>query len=167
MALLLIGLAGHAGATPLTPDFVTHHIPDASPVGQGRYTYMAINVYDAVLYAPNGEWQEGRAMALSLTYLTGLKGEKIAQRSVDEMRKQGFADETTLTAWNAQMKDIFPNVENGSNLTGLYTSSGETWFFKNGQLIGKMQDHEFGKQFFNIWLGEKSSDLALRSALLK
>jgi len=167
MVLVLIGLAGQAGATPLTPDFVTRHIPDASPVGQGRYTYMTINIYDAVLYAPNGEWQEGRPMALSLTYLTRLEGEKIAQRSVDEMRRQGFTDETTLAVWKAQMKDIFPDVKNGSNLTGLYTATGETWFFKNGQLIGKISDQEFGRQFFNIWLSDKSSDPALRSALLK
>lgn len=151
----------------MTPDFVTRHIPNAATVGAGRYTYMTIDLYDAVLYAPNGQWQAGQPMALSLTYLTNLKGHKIAQRSVEEIRQQGFTDETRLSTWDAQMREIFPDVTNGTSLTGVYTDTGETRFFKNGELIGQIADKEFGMQFFNIWLDQKSSAPALRSALLE
>jgi hypothetical protein len=167
IAMVLLMASSPAGATSMVPDFVARHIPNAATVGTGRYTYMTKEIYDAVLYAPDGQWQDGQPMALSLTYLTNLKGHKIAQRSVAEIRQLGFTDETRLSTWDAQMKEIFPDVANGTSLTGVYTNTGETRFFKNGELIGQIADKEFGTQFFNIWLNQKSSAPALREALLE
>lgn len=147
-------------------DYIEDKVPNAKTVGEGRLTYMLWDVYDAVLYAPNGKFEPQKPFALSLTYLRDLSGKKIADRSVEEMRNQGFKDEIRLAAWHTQMTNIFPDVSEGVSLTGLYTDNGESIFYKNGIEVGRIKDKEFGKYFFDIWLNKKTSAPDLRANLL-
>jgi hypothetical protein len=39
-------------------------------------------------------------------------------------------------------------------------------FYSNGEEIGSVDDSEFTTSFFNIWLGEKTSEPKFRKALL-
>lgn len=141
-------------------------VPQAQEVGQARMTYMLWDVYDVALYAPDGQWQADQPYALKLSYLRSLDGDKIADRSVEEMRKQGFSDEVKLATWHTQMRDIFPNVEKGSILTGVLEANGDTVFYNGKTAIGRIDDPAFGKAFFGIWLDEKTSEPDLRRQLL-
>lgn len=147
-------------------DYIRSEMPSAKRVGEGRLTYMFWDVYDAVLYAPDGQWSQDKPYALQLSYLRDIKGEKIADRSVQEMRNQGVDDEVKLAMWHAQMEEIFPDVQEGDVLTGLHTREGHTVFFENGAEIGRIKDSEFSKRFFDIWLHEKTSAPDLRRKLL-
>ena len=142
------------------------HIPTAQKVGQGRLTYLLWDVYDATLYAPQGSWQKDKPFALELSYLREIEGKKIADRSIEEMRNQGMTDEVKLATWHAQMRKIFPDVDAGVRLTGVYTKKGEAVFYKNDREIGRISDPKFSKAFFDIWLNEKTSAPDLRRKLL-
>lgn len=148
------------------PEDLHYMVPNADEVGSARLTYMVWDVYDATLYAPNGEWQQQCPFALRLTYLRNLNGADIADRSVQEMREQGFSDETQLATWHSQMREIFPDVNKGTSLTGICTPQGDTVFLRNGEKIGVIRDPNFSRHFFNIWLGERTSEPALRKKLL-
>ena len=141
-------------------------IPDASLVGEGRLKVLFWKVFDAQLYAPAGEWSMQKPFALSLAYLRRLKGDKIAERTIDEIRDQGFSDEAKLEAWFAQIVAIFPDVDSRTTITGVFNEQKQTLFFMNGSFIGRIEDPEFGENFFNIWLGEKSSQPKLRNQLI-
>ena len=155
------------GITPAYAlDHIRTYVPAAQKVGKGRLTYLFWDVYDATLYAPQGSWQEGQPFALQLSYLREIEGKKIADRSVEEMRNQGIKDEVKLATWHAQMRKIFPNVDEGVRLTGVYTEKGETVFYKNDREVGRINDPEFSKAFFDIWLNEKTSAPDLRRKLL-
>ncbi len=147
-------------------DYVKNHIPEAQAVGQGRMSVFLWDVYDAKLYAAGGQWQSDKPFALQLNYLLKLDGEKIADRSVEEIRGQGFNDEIKLATWHAQMRKIFPDVEKGMSLTGVRLQSGAAVFYKNGQRIGLINDPAFSAAFFGIWLSEKTSAPNLRKKLL-
>ena len=155
-----------AFAGQITPVYIQEKIPSAAFVGQGRMSYMLWDLYDAALYAPQGQWQEGKPLALSLTYLRDLNGRKIADKSVEEMRTQGFKDEVRLAEWHNQMTGIFPDVVEGTTLTGILGFNGETVFYQDGYEIGHIVDPEFGRRFFAIWLNEDTSAPELRSELL-
>lgn len=142
------------------------HVPDAEKIGSGRMTYMVWNVYDATLFAPNGDWSPNKPFALTLSYLRSLNGKDIAHRSVEEIRKQGFQDEVKLAAWYSRLKDVFPDVKNGTTLTGVYTPNAHTRFYHNGKEIGTIYDPEFGKYFFGIWLAKTTPAPELRRKLL-
>lgn len=155
------------GITPaLAMAQMNQYIPNAQEVGQGRFSVMFWDVYDATLYAPQGQWQKGQPFALRLTYLRDIKGKKIADRSAEEIRNLGFHDEVKLADWHSQMKNIFPDVSENVSLTGIYTAQGESIFFQNNSEIGRIKDPDFGHYFFNIWLSQKTSAPELRKKLL-
>lgn len=157
--------ASPAIAKPL-PVCVIQHIENPVLVGTGRLSYAIWDVYDAWLHAPNGKLKDGKPFALTLSYLRKIDGRKIADTSIEEMRQMGMKDEVRLALWHENMRRIFPDVDKGVSLTGVRLSGGETVFCKNGEKIGKVTDREFGKYFFNIWLGEKTKAPDLRRELL-
>jgi hypothetical protein len=155
------------GVTPAYAlDQIGQYVPQAEKVGHGRLSVMFWDVYDASLYAPNGKWDKSAPFALQLFYLRDIPGKKIADRSIEEIRNQGFQDEVRLADWHAQMIRIFPDVDKNTSLTGIYTDTGGTIFLSGSKEIGRINDPVFGKYFFDIWLSEKTSAPDLRQKLL-
>lgn len=148
-------------------DVIGEYVPDAAIVGQGRLVYVIWDVYDATLLAPNGKWEEGKPMALTLNYLREISGKDIARASEEAIRHQKFTDEKKIASWRKKMEEIFPDVKNGTSLTGIVNKKGETIFILNDKKeIGRVKDPLFSKYFFNIWLGKDSTRKALRKQLL-
>lgn len=140
-------------------------IPNAKLVGEGKLKYFVWHIYDASLYA-EGEFSFDKPFYLTLNYKRNLDGEKIADRSAEEIRGLSFKDEVKLAGWHSQMRDIFPDVNDGSTLTGVYQPNKLTEFYYGDQLVGTIKDPEFGKWFFGIWLNENTSEPELRKQLL-
>ncbi|WP_232364507.1 chalcone isomerase family protein [Salinimonas lutimaris] len=163
VAAAFVALSGSVSAAP---DVISDAVPQATIVGEGKFTYYLWDVYKASLYAPNGKWEGAPPYALKLTYLRDLTGQKIAERSTKEMRKQGGLDNAQLDEWDQKMKSIFPDVEEDDTLTGVATDAGHTKFFFNGEPIGSVEDAEFTERFFGIWLSEKTSEPEFREKLL-
>ena len=161
-AALVVVLATPAYAA----DIVARYVPQSKPVGQARLTYLMWDVYDAVLYAPRGTWDGKRPFALQLTYLLDLKGAKIADRSIVEIRRQRNHDPATLERWRQQLRAIIPDVKKGESLTGVYARDGKTIFYRGAERLAVIDDPEFGPAFFGIWLGEATSEPKLRRKLL-
>lgn len=147
-------------------DVVEKNIPEAKKVGEARLTYAFWDVYDATLYAPKGILQSDKPYALSLRYFRDIDGKDIAKHSVEEIEKQGFDDVERLAVWHAKMRDIFPNVEDGTVLTAVFIPSNKTLFYEGVTKIGDIKDADFTKRFADIWLGEKTSEPRLREELL-
>ena len=89
-ALALGSLAG-APALAQTPEpTLTAALQDKTAVGKARLRYWGFDVYDAKLWArPSFAPAQyvRHPFALELQYLRGLKGEAIAQRSLDELHR--------------------------------------------------------------------------------
>jgi hypothetical protein len=64
------------------------------------------------------------------------------------------------------MEKIFPDVDKGSEITGIRTDTTATLFFHNGLEIGRIDDPNFTNAFFKIWLGPQTSAPDLRKKLL-
>lgn len=165
-------LRAQAAARP--PAEVLGELPEARLRGSGRLRYFGLHIYDARLWvgpdypaaAPAREDYAAHRFALELEYARSLDGEKIAERSIDEMRRAGPLSEAQVQAWLAFMKTTFPNVEAGSRLTGLHRPGGMARFYFDGQPAGELRDPAFAQRFFGIWLGPQTSQPVLRQALL-
>jgi hypothetical protein len=162
MFLLVLGFATPVLSAPI----VVQQMPGVKKVGEGRLSVALWDVYDATLYAPNGEWNPDAPYALSIRYFREIEGAAIAQRSTEEIKKQGFSDQAMLESWEKKMRSIFPSVKKGTELTALFTGEKTTEFYHDGEHIGVIKDPLFGKYFFDIWLSNKTSEPALRKALL-
>ncbi len=163
IGILLVLLTNQAIADLQTAQ---RYLPSAELVGKARMEYLFWDVYDAELYAPHGIWNKSQPFALSLQYLLELDGEAIASRSVSEIRAQGFDDEDTLARWYEAMRGIFPDVDETTRITGIMDRNQHTRFYRNGALIGKIDEPLFGEWFFNIWLSEETSEPKMRERLL-
>lgn len=161
MSLLLVAMQGTAAH-----EAILEAVPEAGIVGSGTFSYFFWDIYDATLYAPNGQWDAAEPYALSIEYKRAIAGADIADRSVYEIRKQGFADEARLSSWHEQMLRIFPDVDHGTALSAVHVPGEQTTFHQGGRIIGIVDDDEFARCFFGIWLDEKTSAPALRRALL-
>ena len=148
------------------PTYVLDSVPNAQMLGEGRLKVLFWNVYDATLYTPSSGYFSGGPFALSLTYLMDFAGQDIAKRSVDEMQDQGWQDTTQLESWENQMITLFPNVKEGDTLVGIQTTEGSARFYYNDTFVGQVDDGEFSKAFFGIWLSPKTSEPKLRRKLL-
>jgi hypothetical protein len=149
----------------LALSFLENYVPNPKVVGKGDYTRILISVYTATLYAPENQYTDDSPIALSLHYHMAFKGSDIVEKSIELMRLQGYEEEK-LRNWQRQMLHFFPSVYRDTVLTGVRAVKGNTIFFSQENKIGEIDDPEFAKAFFNIWLGEHSQAPELRKKLL-
>ena len=144
-------------------------LPGAQLQGEGRLRFVGLRVYDARLWVASG-WETAAwartPLALELIYARSLKGRLIAERSLTEMARSGPIDEAQRSAWLAAMGALFPDVNEGDRITGVFTPGSTATFFLNGQPLGEVRDARFAERFFGIWLSPQTSEPALRQALL-
>lgn len=131
--------------------------------GSGSFRRFGFLVYEATLWA--GDDPQRPPLALRLDYKRAVSGKLIAEASVKEMRRF-ITDETALLAWGETMKALFPDVQAGDHILGVYQPSGAS-FYHNGQSIGGIESADFAAAFFAIWLDERTSAPELRAALLQ
>lgn len=164
---LMLWLVPHSVfALPPIPDSVQRYVPHAAAVGDGILSVAFWDIYQARLIAPQGKWTAKAPYALDITYLTDIEGADIVARTIGEISAQGAASDAQLATWKQQLETFFPDVKAGDHFMGVATQHGETVFYKNNIRIGNVKDKAFSKAFFAIWLGEKTSEPALRHKLL-
>jgi Chalcone isomerase-like len=152
------GLAAKAGATP----------PQWPARGQGRMRFLGLSVYDIALSSPDplqASWA-AQPLMLTLSYARALKGGAIAERSLEEMRRQGPIAEADAQRWLAGMREAFPDVKEGDRLAGLHEPGEGARFWFNGTPRGPRFDADFSRRFFGIWLAPETSEPKLRAQLL-
>jgi hypothetical protein len=158
-----------AGPAATAPDEVRAALPAARLLGQARMRFLGFSVYDARLWVTPGfdaVRYEQQAFALELRYARALNGAQIAERSLQEMRRQGPLAEPQAERWLAFMREAFPDVAEGDRLTGLHEPAVGARFVFNGQRASALRDADFSRRFFGIWLAPQTSEPALRSRLL-
>jgi hypothetical protein len=166
LAALCVALVG------LLP--VASHANTPSPnsmqlVGEGTLRWLGLKIYDAKLFTSNASAETDlfrQPFALELIYARSLDGQKIAERSLEEIQKLGIGKPEQHQRWLAQMIQIFPNVKEGDKIRGIYTPEKSAIFLLNDQPIGRVDDAVFAKAFFAIWLDPKTSEPKLRQSLL-
>jgi putative methionine-R-sulfoxide reductase with GAF domain len=179
IALSVFAVPTKAWGAQTLPSEVTTKYGDMQLRGSGQLRFLGMKVYNASLYVKQpvtGNIAFDRDFALDIAYLMSLKGAAIAERSVKEMRKVGYEDEAKLARWASRMKEIFPDVQSGDHLIGVFdveesaSSKAKASFYivQKGKPkpIGAVDDAEFAQAFFDIWLSAKTSEPKLRAALL-
>lgn len=144
-------------------------LPGAGLTGQMRFRVWGFEVYDASLWTLPGFSAAGfdaHPLALELRYLREFDAADIADRSLKEMRRIAAFTAEQEKRWQAEMRRVFPNVKKGDRLLGVQRPGQGAVFWLNGQWRGEIRDVEFTRLFFGIWLSPRTSEPALRQALL-
>ena len=155
LAWPLAGLAGNAG-------MAESPAPGLRRWGRGEFRRFGFLVYEASLWA--GDDPQRPPLALRLDYKRRIAGSAIAEASVKEMRRFGV-EETVLAAWHERLVRLFPDVQDGDHILGIFATDGAR-FAHNGRDLGRIDDARFARDFFGIWLDPRTSAPELRAALL-
>lgn len=158
-----------ADDTSAPPSFVQQALPAAALLGQGQMRFLGLRIYDARLWVgPQFEAADfgDHPLALELTYHRAFKGAAIAQRSIEEIERQGKLAPAQAQHWQKALAALLPDVQTGDLLTGLYQPGRGMQFWRGEQLLGAIDDAELARRFFAIWLSPRTSEPGLRGALL-
>ena len=165
-----------AAATNITnnlPALINTEFSGLAARGNATMRFVGLKVYDVTLYSKGGAALAAKPyeaaaqpFALELIYNMNFKGAEISDRSVQEMRKQGYSNDAQLQKWQAQMTQVFPDIKPGDALIGVAIPGKEARFYNRTKLIGTIADAEFVAAFFDIWLSQKSSEPKLRNKLI-
>lgn len=160
--------AGEAAA-PATPPEVSAALPGARLAGQARLRYLGLRIYDARLWVASGfepEAYDRHPFALELHYARALRGALIAERSIEEMHRQGPIAEAQAGRWLAFLRQALPDVAEGDRLTGVHAPGQGARFLHNGERLRELRDPDFAQRFFGIWLAPQTSEPGLRAELI-
>jgi hypothetical protein len=138
-------------------------------IARADLRFFGLKVYEASLWAPPQAAEAtllSGPFALELHYNLRFKGEDIARRSIEEIDGLGLMDRSQQDRRLRELKALFPSVESGDRLTGVYQPTAPSQFYLNGKPIGEIREPEFAQMFFRIWLDAKTSEPRLRQALI-
>lgn len=159
-------MSNNAYAKEYDSENINEYVPNAKLVGKGMFSYYFWDVYTGELFASEGKYADQPPFALRLTYQRDLEGKKIAERSIDEMKKQGDIAAEDADKWLSLMERIFPDVSEGDVITGIATKEGTSVFYVNGEKADEISDKTFTQRFFDIWLSDETSEPKFRKKLL-
>ncbi len=168
-AVLMAALIAATTATFALPANIIGDVAETKALtrrGEAVMRFFGLKVYDIRLWTAAKPHDHGDVFALELVYDLGLKGREIAKRSIDEMRKQGYQDESKLNEWNQAMTRVFPDIRQGDMLVGVSLPGKGARFYSQEKFIAEIPDPAFAKAFFDIWLSPKTSEPALRARLI-
>ncbi len=154
---------------PSAPEEVAVALPAARLQGQATMRYLGFEIYEARLWtAPDFSPANFAAhrFALELRYARSLDGAAIAERSLAEMRRVGDFDDVVAQGWRELLGRALPDVKSGDRLTGVRAEGSTTRFYRNGKPTAVIDDPEFARLFFGIWLSPRTSEPALRRGLI-
>ncbi len=163
-----------AEASRRAPACVVRALPGARLSGSAELRWWGLDIYRAWLWVgPSGldtNRLGAQAFALELRYARSLRGRDIADKSAELIERLGLGSAEQRRAWHASMRDMFPDVHAGDTLVGLYVpdarGGARTRFVFDGRDIGDIEGRDFAQAFFSIWLSPRTSEPALRQALL-
>lgn len=169
---LLTGAGGAsvASAAP-APAHIEQHLAQARLAGSGSFTWFGLNIYSAELWVGEQGYRaqapQAAPFVLELRYARKLDGVKIAEASFEQMEKIKAGTPAQRAAWLLRMKEIFPDVNQGTRISGVFLPTVGAQFYLDGKALASVSDPAFARAFFGIWLDPASTAGALRARLLQ
>jgi Chalcone isomerase-like len=169
LALVLIVLPLQAFAFDAA-SVVRQTIPQARVQGEGELRMYGFHIYNATLFVgPTGLSSKeltARPFALDIEYARAFKGSSIAKRGRQEMDGLKVASKTQTAQWQEEMEEIFPDVQPGDHVIGVFVPERGTTFYADDKVIGTIPGDAFARAFFSIWFDPRTSAPGLRNQLL-
>ncbi len=152
--------------------WLAHAAPELAELRQqskAQMRFFSLLIYDIRLWSrepiDTQNWAS-KELALELEYARSLSGREIAKRSLVEMKRQAEIAPEQAQRWLQEMEAAFPDVQAGDRISGWHEPGEGARFFVNGQLKKRINDPQFARLFFGIWLAPQSSEPGLRKQLL-
>jgi hypothetical protein len=139
-------------------------------VGQGQFSYLFWDLYQAQLYTADGSWsnyQQSSPVVLKLTYQRDISKADFIEATVDQWEHLQGKVSGQHQDWANQLDKLWTDVKKGDQLSCVLLPDSTVQFYFNDKLLGDVTDPAFGPAFLDIWLSDKTSAPKLRRQLLQ
>jgi hypothetical protein len=139
-------------------------VQSARLVGEGDFSVFGFRLYRAQLWSERVPLDYHARFALHLTYARSIKGKRLADTGIDEIRRQAAAAiaSDTLERWRGEMLQVFGDVEPGDELSAVFLPGRGVRFYSGERETGEFDDPLFARAFFGIWLDPSTRAPSLR-----
>lgn len=143
-------------------------VPEARLVGQGDMRWMGLRIYTAQLWSAEARIGERKPFALVLSYHRNISRQQLVDASLKELERVADTplDDKRRARWRAHMEQAFRDVVDGDQLVGVYLPGSGCRFYHRSDLLAQIDDPEFARAFFAIWLAPNTREPDLRRQLL-
>ena len=159
LCLLLTQVAAKASVNPVP------QLPGSEEVGAGELTWFGMTVYEAILYAAEGEYQPQLPHALKINYQFSFSADQLARRSLEEIERL-YGKQPDRDRLVEQLQAVFRDVEQGEHILGVHYPGQGAEFYSAGELLGRLENPRMAEMFFGIWLEPDTREPGLRNQLL-
>ena len=171
MLLVLISAASansapSGGNRPL-PAQVVSQAPGIHPLGRGRHSWLGIRMYDATLWNVGPQWSAAAPHALDIEPGRAVPADTLVKNAIAEMRDLKVGDESRLRIWQAEMRKIIPNVQQGDQIVIFCSDTNRTLVYLNDSSAGEVDDPSFCPAIMSVWLHPQTKHQAMRKSLLR
>ncbi|GLO60730.1 hypothetical protein MACH09_12380 [Vibrio sp. MACH09] len=150
--------------------FFSHNLSASSVAlldkqGEGEMNYLFWTLYKAEYFIEPQHAVNEQTSALRITYYKSISKQALIEATEDQWRELGYKPMDILL-WLEPLKQIWPDVSKGDQLTFVQLANGAGEFYFADQAIGRIDDNGFSSAFLSIWLSENTSEPELRRQLL-
>ncbi len=172
--LLLASLIGivnnsYAEIDSKLPEIVASEWTFIEKIGDARFKKLGLHIYDASFWSLRDSKslkQSTTATALSISYARNIKAKRLLSSTYKEWQRLGFAQQHPLDAWLESLEKMWPDVGTGDFLVFVANSDGGNTFYSGSEILGSIDDPEFGPAFLDIWLSINAKYQTHRKELL-
>lgn len=163
LAVLVLASPAFAAARPSELQGIAK---SAQPYGHARLTRYFFHVYDVELWTDAREWSYESSFALTVTYAMSFSAQDLAASTLEEVRHVTEVSAQEEKRFGVYLARAYVPVKSGDRISALYTPPDKVSFYLNGDMTTSIEDKEFSRAFFDIWLSQKTSEPSLRAGLL-
>jgi hypothetical protein len=167
--LAFLSFAGAGAGAATLPGPVSQEPFAFQRVGSGDLRWFGMHIYEASLWSPDGRFDglaSRQPMALSLWYGRDFSREELLRITGTAWKLLGETSAAQQQKWIGDLRGFWLDVAKGHNLTAVVVPGGETRFYDQRRLLGRVDDPQFGPAFLAIWLHPRSVVGNLRGELL-
>lgn len=137
---------------------IEDYVPNAKLVGEAQFKVVFFKIYDAALFASEGEFSRAKPFALRIKYLVDADKDRIVKQSVDEMARQKAARPDRLAKWKLLMENSFTDIKENDMAYMIQNEDRTLTIWTNDDEPVTISDKGFTRAFLNIWVGRKARD---------
>lgn len=133
-------------------------------VGKDTLRVALFRIYNAELSSPSGQYRPAvEPLLLKLRYLRNINSEQLLSKTQQQLSHRLAPN--LLQEVSSTLKNLWPDVSAGDELSFLLSPNGVGTFYFNGKHLGSLPHSQFNRAFLDIWLGEDSSYPKMASRL--
>lgn len=169
LPLVFLAFIGQPAAAAQLPEPVAREPYVFQPVGGGDLRWFGMKIYHASLWSTDGRFDgldSRQPLALSLWYGREFSRDELLRITGTAWSLLGENSPSQQQQWLASLRGLWTDVAKGHNLTAVVMPGGETRFYDQRRLLGRIADPQFGPAFLAIWLHPRSVVGDLRADLL-